>query len=143
MFCDKLDGYRDHGLLLLRVGIGAMFIAHGWGKVFGGAEVWAKLGSGMSSLGVGFLPAEFWGFMAAISEFGGGILLILGLLFRPACLMLLMTMIVAALMHLVVWDDPFQKAAHAIEAGILFLSLMLIGPGRFSLGRNCGQEASK
>jgi putative oxidoreductase len=29
--------------------------------------------------------------------------------------------------------DGFNAASHAIEAGIVFLSLILIGPGHFSL----------
>ena len=34
--------------------------------------------------------------------------------------------------------DGLMGASHAIEAGILFLSLILIGPGRYSLnGRKC------
>lgn len=136
MILKSLDVHRDKGLLLLRLGIGGMFMSHGWGKVFGGTEAWAKLGGGMSQLGVTVLPVEFWGFMAAISELGGGLLLAVGLLFRPACFMLLSTMVVAALMHLMVWGDPFQKASHAIEAGILFLSLILIGPGKYSFDGN-------
>jgi putative oxidoreductase len=124
-----LDRQRDLGLLVLRVGIGVMFMAHGWPKMAGGPEKWAALGSAMDTLGIGFAPA-FWGFMAALAELVGGLLLALGVAFRPACALLLCTMIVASTKHLAA-GDGFGKSSHAIEAGILFLSLLLIGPGAY------------
>lgn len=131
MILHSLDKYRDHGLLLLRVGIGVMFLLHGWPKITGGVEFWTKIGGTMGLFGITFAPA-FWGFMAAFAEFGGGALLLLGLLTRPACAMMAFTMTVAATMHLNK-GDGISGASHAIEAGILFVSLILIGPGRFSL----------
>ena len=35
----------DFGLLILRVGIGVMFIIHGWGKLIGGTDKWEAIGS--------------------------------------------------------------------------------------------------
>src|ERR1044071_7547612 len=97
---DALDKYRDYGLLLLRVGIGLMFVAvHGVSKLTRGGQVWAGLGKTFNSLwGVSFVPT-FWGLMAAISEFGGGLCLITGILFRPACAFMLFTMMVAVAAH--------------------------------------------
>ena len=131
MILHSLDRYRNVGLLLLRVGIGVMFILHGYPKVAGGPDTWANVGGALGALGIDFAPT-FMGLMAALSEFGGGILLVLGLLTRPACFFLLGTMIVATVMH-VTSGDPFQKYSHALEAAILFFSLLLIGPGRLSL----------
>ena len=85
----------------------------------------------MSLIGVDF-GHTFMGFMAAISESGGGLLLAMGLLTRPACFFLLNVMIVATTMH-VRSGHPFVKYSHALEAGILFFSLLLIGPGKISL----------
>jgi putative oxidoreductase len=131
MIFHKLDRYRDKGLLILRVGIGIMFMCHGFPKLTAGPEAWIKLGGALSSLGIGIAPT-FMGFMAAISEFGGGLLLILGLFTRPACFFLLITMVVATLMH-VNGGHPLKKYSHALESAILFFSLMLIGPGKISL----------
>lgn len=125
------DRFRDLGLLLLRVGIGGMFMFHGWPKLAGGATLWKKLGKAMTHLGIDFAPT-FWGFMAAFAEFFGGLLIALGVGFRPALLLLTMTMVVAATTHLMN-GERFGKASHAIEAGILFLSLILIGPGKHTL----------
>ena len=126
-----LDKYRDAGLLILRVGIGIMFAFHGYPKLVAGSEAWEIIGGSMKALGIGFAPTA-WGFMASSSECVGGILLVLGFFTRPACFFLLMTMIVAAIMH-IGNGDPFLKYSHAMESGILFFSLILIGPGKYSL----------
>lgn len=125
--------HRDLGLLVLRVGMGAMFIGHGLPKLLGGPKRWTQVGEAMGSLGIDFAPT-FWGFAAAISEFGGGLLLAAGIQFRAACALLLCTMLVASTKH-VIGGDGFGKSSHAIEAAILFLSLIFIGPGRYRLRR--------
>lgn len=131
MLLHALDRYRDAGLLILRVGIGLAFaLGHGGPKLFGGPERWRGVGGAAANVGLDFAPV-FWGFMAAFAEFGGGILLILGLLFRPAAFLLLCTMIVAAVSHATgaIPGSPL----HAVEAGVVFLALIFIGPGTYSL----------
>jgi len=127
----SLDRFRDHGLLLLRVGIGAMFIAHGLPKLLAGPESWAGLGKSMAYFGLDFAPA-FWGFMAAITECGGGLLVALGLAMRPACVFLVINMVVAMATH-IQKADGFVKVSHPAEDGIVLLALFVTGPGRFSL----------
>ena len=141
MIFHKLDKHRDIGLLILRLGIGIMFMCHGFPKLAAGPEAWTKLGGALSAMGVSFAPA-FMGFMAAISEFAGGLLLVLGLFTRPACFFLFSTMVVAALMHLNM-GDPFVKYSHALEAAILFFSLLLIGPGKHSLDKKLFDKKEK
>ena len=104
--------YTDFGLLILRLGIGIMFVLHGYPKITGGIELWAKLGSSMSNFGIDFAPT-FWGFMAALSEFGGAVLLILGVGFRLASLLMLTTMCVATAHHFGK-GDGIQGASHAL-----------------------------
>lgn len=124
---------RDLGLLILRVGIGGMFIFHGLPKLLGGPARWEKLGAAMKAFGVDVVPT-FWGFMAAFAEAGGGLCLMLGVAFRPALALLLSTMVVAAVHHLH-RGDGFGRASHAIEAAILFAALMFIGAGKHRVGR--------
>ena len=132
MILTFLDKYRNVGLLILRIGLGFMFVVHGTPKIFGGPEMWAKIGTmGMAPLGIHFAPAV-WGFLCALAEFGGGICVMLGIFFRPVCMVILIDMIVAAHMHLAL-GQGFGTASHAIEDGIVFLSLILIGPGSISL----------
>jgi putative oxidoreductase len=120
---------RDLGLLILRLGMGGMFVYHGLPKLLGGPARWESLGRALRAVGIDFAPT-FFGFMAGMAEAGGGLCLALGIAFRPALAMLASTMVVAAAFHLD-RGDGFGKASHAIEAAIVFGSLLLIGPGRY------------
>lgn len=130
---DNLGKYRNTGLLILRIGIGVLFIIHGFPKLAGGIKGWAGLGGSMKVIGIDFLPV-FWGFMAAVTETFGGFLLIVGLFYRPACILLVFTMVIAALVHFGK-GDGLQGASHAIELGIVFFSLIFIGPGKYSVDK--------
>jgi putative oxidoreductase len=127
----SLNRYRDIGLLVLRIGIGVMFIFHGYPKISGGPAMWGKIGTTVGIFGIHFTPV-FWGFMSSFAEFFGGIFLIFGLFFRPVTMLMTINMIVATSMHLN-HGQGLAIASHAIEDGILFLSLILIGPGKYSL----------
>ena len=131
MFFASLSKHADLGLLLIRLITGCMFLYYGTPMLFGGAEKWAQVGSAMSSIGISFWPA-FWGFFAGLSEFLGGICLILGLFYRLACMFLVFTMFVAVSMHLKKGDGLFG-AGHAIEDSALFLGMIFVGPGKYSL----------
>jgi len=130
-----LTRYRDLGLLLLRLGLGIMFFFHGWPKLIGGPERWEKLGQTMQTLGISFLPV-FWGFMAAVAETGGAALLVLGFLFRPACILLTITMVVAAIWKYTSSGGAFVEWSHPAELAIVFFCLIFIGAGRFSIDRS-------
>lgn len=124
--------YRDLGLLILRLGIGLGFmLVHGWPKISGGPQLWAKLGGSMSNLGITFAP-EFWGFMASFTEFAGGILLILGLFTRPAAFFLAFNMIVALTQHLTNLD-PWNKVIYPIEMFSVFAAFIFLGAGKYSI----------
>ncbi len=132
MVLQRLDRYRNGGLLLLRIGLGLTFIfIHGWPKLMGGPERWAAVGGAMDVFGLGFAPAV-WGFMAAFTEVFGGLLLMLGFFFRPACLLLFIVMVVATVKTLGA-DSGWPAASHALKMAIVFLSLIFIGPGKKSL----------
>jgi len=129
----------DAGLLVLRIGIGLMFLVHGYPKLAGGPEKWAGVGRAMETLGIGFAPA-MWGFFAALSEFLGGLCLIGGLAVRYAASLMLFTMFVASTKHLAA-GDGLLGASHAIEAGIVFLSLVVMGGGRHSLDARLSERS--
>lgn len=127
----KLDRHRDLGLLVLRVGMGLSFVAHGWPKLTGGMERWTGLGGAMKSVGITFAPA-FFGFAASLAEVLGGLMVALGLGTRPASAFLAFTMFIAFKMHLD-GGDPFMKYSHSMEAMIVFVGLTLLGGGRYAL----------
>ena len=129
----NLGKYKNTGLLIMRIGLGVMFMFHGYPKLLGGPDNWEALGAAMKHIGISFFPVG-WGFLAAATETFGGFLILMGLAFRPAAILLTLVMIVAATMHLKT-GDGLNGASHAIEAAIVFFSLMFIGPGKYSVDK--------
>ncbi|HYK76444.1 MAG TPA: DoxX family protein [Daejeonella sp.] len=129
----SLGNYKNFGLLIIRIGLGIMFMLHGYPKLLGGPDKWEAVGGAMKHIGITFIPT-FWGLMAAATQTFGGFLLLLGLAFRPVSLLLAITMIVAAVMHLKT-GNGLTGASHAIEAAVVFLGLTFIGPGKYSVDR--------
>jgi len=110
-------------LLLLRLTVGVAFLAHGFGKI---QNPFAWMGPDAP------VPALFQ-FLAALSEFGGGIALILGLLTPLAALGLISTMAVAVLTHLAKSDGFVGGYELALVYLVTSTLLLVQGPGRFSL----------
>jgi len=129
----NLGNYRNFGLLIIRVGLGLMFIFHGLPKLEGGVKTWETLGGAMGAVGIHFLPV-FWGLAAAIVETAGGFLLILGLAFRPVCLLLVINLVVAALFTFSK-GEGLMGASHAIEDAVMFAGLLFVGPGKYSVDK--------
>lgn len=130
MLWNALERYRDHGLLILRLGVGLGFIwYHGWGKISQGPERWEAVGGAMRHVGITFAPA-FWGLMAALAESLGGLLIAAGLFFRPAVLVVAIVMFMATVQHHVTGRGT---PAHSFKNFFFFIGLLAIGPGRFSL----------
>jgi len=121
----------DYGLLIIRLGIGIMFMLHGYPKLLGGTETWSQIGASMGNIGIHFAPT-FWGFMAAFAEFVGGFCLVIGFLFRPALAMLIFTMFIAVLMHYTN-GDGMKGYSHALESAFVFIGLFISGPGKYAL----------
>lgn len=127
------------GLLALRLLAGLAFVFHGWGKIQNPFS-WMGAASDMP----GILQA-----LAAISEFGGGLAWMLGLLTPLASLGLACTMAFAVHLHAVVMGDPFVpqgpgQGSYELAALYFTVSLLLLlaGPGRFSADRAIFGEKS-
>ncbi len=122
----------DMGLLVIRIALGLGYIfVHGRPKLFAGPELWAKVGSAVGYLGINFL-FTVWGLLAACTEFFGGILILLGLFFRPAGVFIVITMLVAANRGFVT-GGGLNSIAYPLELGITVLGLLFTGPGKYSL----------
>ena len=126
------------GLLLLRLVAGAAFLYHGYGKI--------QNPFGWMGPDAGF-PGVFQA-LAALSEFGGGLAWMLGLLTPLASFGLACTMTVAVWMHAAVLHDPFValQGGRSYELASVYLCvavlLLLAGPGRFSVDRVAFGEKS-
>ena len=126
----NLGNYKNFGLLIIRVGLGIMFIYHGYPKLLGGVKGWEALGSSTKYVGIHFLPVV-WGLLCAAVETFGGFLLVIGLAFRPVCLLLLINLIVATFSQFG-QGEGLMDASHAIEDAIMFAGLLFVGPGKYS-----------
>jgi putative oxidoreductase len=128
LYLDGIGVRGSLGLLLLRVVMGAAFMFHGWPKIQN-PQHW---------MGPSEVPPALQA-AAALSEFGGGLALILGLLTPLAALGIACTMGTALGMVHLRMGHPFvgfpgkpsyELSAVYLAAAILFL---LLGPGKLSL----------
>lgn len=120
------------GLLILRTVAGIALMMHGYPKMQNPTE-W--LGP----------DTPFHGallFLAALSEFGGGLGLLLGLLTPVALFGIICTMVVATSFHVFILHSPFVSKSpgglsfeSASASGYLAIAMMflLVGPGKFFL----------
>ncbi|MGE0616405.1 MAG: DoxX family protein [Bacteriovoracia bacterium] len=115
-------------LLILRVITGIAFMFHGWGKIQNPLS-WMGPDANMPAI----LQA-----LAALSEFGGGFLLAIGLFVPVASFGLLCTMTVAASTH-IMRGDPFVGRGGSYELASVYFAVSMLflvgGPGRFSADR--------
>lgn len=126
-----LDKHRDSGLLLMRVGAGIVIVLTGWPLFAGGESAWTGAGTRMAALGVVAAPMAF-GLAFAIIHVLGGAMLVLGLLTRFAATANLLVMIIALVWHFHHGHGVDNWSPVAL-AGCLFIGLMVMGPGRYSL----------
>jgi putative oxidoreductase len=145
---------RDLGLLILRLAGGGLALAHGWGKVISlSAGQGERLIAGVAELG--FPAPGLFAWAAALAEFVGGLLVVIGLGTRVAAAFAAFTMIVAAFgrhkahLHLLgllglqqntpemlrAWGNPELALVYLCA----FLAIALIGPGRFALDAMIGR----
>ncbi len=121
--------YINFGILVLRLGLGMSMAYHGYLKFLSGAAGLYKVGAMLGALG---LPGyfEFFGAMAAICEFLGGILVVFGLFTRLGAFLLAGVLFTATILHLDAvffsWDYPSQMAFAA-------LAIFFMGGGRYSI----------
>jgi putative oxidoreductase len=83
-----LDRLQPLALLVLRLALGAIMIAHGWQKIAG--HLHGFMGA-LSHMGI---PA-WMAYLVVAAEFGGGILVVVGFLTRLAAFAILIDMLVA------------------------------------------------
>ena len=83
-----LNRLQPLGLLVLRLALGTIMIAHGWQKI---ADRMHMISGFLHSLGI----PPWMAYLVVAAEFGGGILLVVGFLTRLAALAIFVNMLVA------------------------------------------------
>jgi putative oxidoreductase len=126
-FKNTLTAGQSFGLLVLRLVVGTAFILHGWPKI-------QKPTSWMGDALPGALQ-----FLGAITEFGGGIALILGLLTPLVALALAVQMAAALFIAHFPKGQPFVANGPGGDFELplvyfaLFVAMFTLGPGRYAL----------
>lgn len=119
---------KSIGLLVLRLAAGAIFIYHGYGKLFGDAPG-MEMFTGMIT-GMGFPAPAFFAWCAALTEFFGGIALVLGVATPVVSSLLAVVMLVA----FIVVKNSMLPAGDADLALLgIVIALIAMGPGAWSI----------
>ncbi len=125
----------DVGILVIRVLFGVAIAAHGAQKIFGWFGGYGLKGTGGFFEGLGFHPGTAFAAAAGLSEFGGGILLTLGLFTPLGAVAILAAMLVAMVsVHL---KNGFFAMSNGIELPFLYaataIGVAVTGGGAYSL----------
>lgn len=120
----------DYGLLLVRLALGIIMVAHGGQKLF--TFGYSGVVGGMTQMG---LPAPSVAAALIIAaEFGGGLLMLAGLFTRFAAAAFAFAMIVAATqVHLAAGFFLPAGYEFTLMLALTSLGVVLTGPGRFSI----------
>lgn len=130
--------------LPLRVIAGIIFAAHGAQKLFAWFGGYGLDGTGQWMESIGITPGYLMAMMAGSAEFFGGLLLIVGLLTRPAALLLAFTMLVAIFsVHI---DNGLFMSNNGYEFGLalfaISIALMIQGAGKYSIDNILARKLS-
>lgn len=125
---------HDLALLLARLGLAAIYIQSGWGKIFRFAGLSDQLA------GVGFPLAPLVAILTILVELGCGIAVLLGYRTRLCALILAAFTVLAALLFHDFWshaggEKQMQTIQFMKNMGLAggFLALLAAGAGRLSL----------
>lgn len=122
------------GLLVLRVALGLVFLAHGANHIWGGGKI-AGTAGWFDSLGM--KPGLLHAWTASVTELGAGALLVLGLATPVACAGIVGTMLVAWITnHLhngFFIFRPGEGWEYVCTLTLAGLALSAVGPGGWSI----------
>ncbi len=128
-----LDSKAGLAATVLRIPVGIVLAAHGAQKLFGWFGGYGLEATGQWMASVGFAPGYLMALLAGSAEFFGGILLIAGLLTRPAAAVAAFTMAMAMTVHL---GNGLFVSANGYEFALTLLAatlaLALQGGGAFA-----------
>ncbi|MGF9700127.1 DoxX family protein [Paenibacillus sp. MABNR03] len=125
----------DVGLLLIRLVIGLSFMAHGAQKLFGWFGGYGIKGTGGWFESMGMKRGALVALLAGLAEFGGGLLLALGLLTPVGGILIALTMVIAIVK--VHGANGYWSTQNGFEYNLAILAvgvaLALTGGGQYAL----------
>lgn len=118
------------GLLILRIGLGLLFLQRSWPKLAGGKASWAEAGAFAQRIpAVAELPPEAFGLALAFGEFAGAICLLTGAVFGPGCVTLLVVTLLMPFVELLSGGTLAGVTPPAVAA-VSLTALLVGGPGK-------------
>ena len=126
IFPQLLD-YQFFAPTFLRLALAAVFLVHGYPKLFGHFQETAGF---FESIGI--RPSKFWVIVVGVVECVGGVFLVAGFLVQPVALLLAINMAGA------IWKVKFKMGfvngwEFDLVLLIMALSLLVLGPGAYSI----------
>ena len=118
---------KNLALLLLRIGVGLIFVLAGWGKLTGIENVQSFFGN------VGIPLAGIMAWVVALVEFVGGLMVLIGYKVKIPSLLLAFIMIVAILTVKLGGDGGFSGMRVDIMLLVTSLALAILGSGGYSV----------
>ncbi|CAN5349289.1 DoxX family protein [soil metagenome] len=135
MDLNEMRKYDGLAILLLRIGVGVIFIVAGWGKLTGIEGTQGFFGN----LGIPLPGLMAW--VVAIVEFVGGFLVLFGAYIRIPALLLATVMLVALLTTKL--GGEFSAARVDMMLLLVNLALFIIGSGKYSVDNALGRTKSR
>ncbi|WP_341520436.1 DoxX family protein [Pseudomonas sp. G.S.17] len=129
-----------YGLTIVRILVGIIFIAHGSQKLFGAFGGYGLEGTGQYMASLGLNPGYLMALLSGSAEFFGGLGLVIGLLARPAAVVLALTLVVAIfsvhISHGLFMANNGYEFALALLGGVI--AVLIEGAGKASVDRAIG-----
>ncbi|MFI1212991.1 DoxX family protein [Streptomyces sp. NPDC020802] len=122
----------DAALLVVRLVLGVVMVAHGWNHWRGGGGITGTAGW-FAGLGLNRPRLQAW--LSVVTELGAGALLVSGLLTSLACAAVLSVMLVAGVLAhrphgFFVFKEGYE---YVLVLGVLAVALGAWGPGEYAL----------
>lgn len=132
--------HPDTGLLIIRLAVGIILLIAGYNKFMGGESTLHAVGANIKYLGLDVgtnnISTLFFGVLAAGVEAVGGLLLVVGFLYRTSAFFLVWTMLVATLMKIDTSGGNLSEYGYPMVVGLVVLGLLFTGPGKLSLQKD-------
>ncbi|MCP9291728.1 DoxX family protein [Gracilimonas sediminicola] len=125
---------KDLAKLLLRIGVGVIFIIAGWSKLSGIEGVQGFFGN----IGIPLPGVMAW--VVALVEFVGGIMVLVGYKVEIPGILLAFTMLVAILTVKMGGDNGFSGMRLELMLLLTSLALSMMGTGKYSLDDMLGSS---